>query len=75
MSQIDAYPHPHCWDIERRDQSGIFVTSRAGALLFRVELAVGGAMIYAWDKKANREVGISVDELFDRVLTFYGKPV
>lgn len=52
---------PRAWELEERHGSGTFVVSRSGALLFRVELAIG--MIYLWDKKASVEVPIRLSDI------------
>ena len=52
---------PRQWDLEERGSSGMFAVSRAGALLFRVELAIG--MIYLWDKKASKEIPVRLSDL------------
>jgi hypothetical protein len=61
MSQITYDQKPRQWDFEERGNSGVFAVSRAGALLFRVELAIG--MLYMWDKKASREIPVKLTDL------------
>lgn len=58
---------PRQWDLEERGNSGVFAVSRAGALLFRVELAIG--MLYLWDKKASREIPVRLCDLMQSELT------
>lgn len=54
-------PAPRAWELKQRESTGLFVTSHAGTLLFRFDQAKG--IIYAWDKKAGKEVEISVADL------------
>ena len=56
---------PRQWDLEERGNSGVFAVSRAGALLFRVELAIG--MLYLWDKKAGKEIKDNAKESFEEI--------
>ena len=49
------------WMLTRRTGSGQFVMSDCGALLFRIDTASG--IIFAWDKKAGREIPIRLIDL------------
>ena len=49
------------WMLTRRTGSGQFVMSDCGALLFRIDTA--GGVIFAWDKKAGREIPIRLIDL------------
>ena len=50
------------WTLQRREGTGQFVVSQLGTLLFRIDPTAG--VIYAWDKRAGREIPIRVCELF-----------
>ena len=58
---ITSTTKTRAWELEERPGSGTFAVSRSGALLFRVELAIG--MIYLWDKKASIEVPIRLADI------------
>jgi len=49
------------WLLQHRTGSGLFVVSQAGTLLFRLDTVSG--TIFAWDKKAGREIPIRVSDL------------
>lgn len=48
------------WEFQERRASGVFVASRSGALLCRIEPPF---TLYLWDKKAGCEVPIDVRDL------------
>ena len=52
--------HPP-WLLQHRTGSGLFIVSQAGTLLFRLDKA--SATLYAWDKKAGREIPIRLSDL------------
>ena len=59
-------PHPPAtiaqgWLLQHRTGSGLFIVSQAGTLLFRLDRASG--TLYAWDKKAGREIPIRLSDL------------
>jgi len=47
--------------LQHRTGSGLFVVSQAGTLLFRLDTVSG--MLFAWDKKAGREIPIRLSDL------------
>ena len=49
------------WLLQHRTGSGLFIVSQAGTLLFRLDRASG--TLYAWDKKAGREIPIRLSDL------------
>jgi len=49
------------WLLQHRTGSGLFIVSQAGTLLFRLDKA--SATLYAWDKKAGREIPIRLSDL------------
>ena len=49
------------WLLQHRTGSGLFVVSQAGTLLFRLDTISG--MLFAWDKKAGREIPIRLSDL------------
>jgi len=53
-------PHPP-WLLQHRTGSGLFIVSQAGTLLFRLDRTSG--TLYAWDKKAGREIPIRLSDL------------
>jgi hypothetical protein len=62
---IDTNPQtnlrvPRVWQFQERRASGVFIASRSGALLCRVEPPF---TIWLWDKKAGCEVPIDVRDL------------
>ena len=59
--------------LTRRTGSGQFVMSDCGALLFRID--TGSGVIFAWDKKAGREIPIRLADLILMVGKYAGAPV
>jgi hypothetical protein len=53
-------PAPKVWEFQERRASGIFIVSRSGALLCRVEPPFN---IFLWDKKSSQEICIDVRDL------------
>lgn len=51
---------PKRWEFQERRASGIFIASRSGALLCRIEPPF---TLWLWDKKAGVEVPIDVRDL------------
>jgi len=49
------------WLLQHRTGSGLFVVSQAGTLLFRLDTVSG--TLFAWDKKAGREIPIRLSDL------------
>jgi len=47
--------------LQHRTGSGLFVVSQAGTLLFRLDTVSG--TLFAWDKKAGREIPIRLSDL------------
>ena len=52
-------PHKF-WEFQERQASGVFVASRSGALLCRIEPPF---TLWLWDKRAGVEVAIDVRDL------------
>lgn len=50
------------WSLQARAGTGQFVVSPLGTLLFRIDPTA--RVIYAWDKRAGREIPVRLDELF-----------
>jgi len=61
------------WMLTRRTGSGQFVMSDCGALLFRIDTASG--VIFAWDKKAGREIPIRLVDLVYMTGKYASAPV
>ena len=61
------------WMLTRRTGSGQFVMSDCGALLFRID--TGSGVIFAWDKKAGREIPIRLADLMLMVGKYASAPV
>jgi len=53
-------PMSRFWEFQERRASGVFITSRSGALLCRLEPPF---TLWLWDKKAGCEIPIDVREL------------
>lgn len=51
---------PRFWEFQERRASGVFIASRSGALLCRIEPPF---TLWLWDKKAGCEVPIDIREL------------
>jgi hypothetical protein len=51
---------PKYWEFQERRASGVFIASRSGALLCRIEPPFH---IILWDKKAGCEVAVDVRDL------------
>jgi hypothetical protein len=51
---------PQLWEFQERKASGVFIASRSGALLCRVEPPF---TLWLWDKKAGCEVPVDVRDL------------
>ena len=60
---VSADPPRPQWMLTRRTGSGQFVMSDCGALLFRID--TGSGIIFAWDKKAQREIPIRLSDLLE----------
>jgi hypothetical protein len=56
-TRFDSAPK---WEFQERRASGVFIASRSGALLCRIEPPF---TLYLWDKKAGVEVAIDVRDL------------
>lgn len=60
---LDTLPStltPKHWEFQERRASGVFIASRSGALLCRIEPPF---TLYLWDKKAGCEVAIDIRDL------------
>lgn len=49
------------WQVEHRPESGTYVTTPGGVLLFRVS----EGLLHFWDKKSKAEVSISVEHIME----------
>jgi len=49
------------WRLEHRDETGLFVVSSRGTLLFRIDLS--NNTIYPFDKKGRCEVPVRLEDL------------
>jgi hypothetical protein len=60
VSRLSPQQPPKLWEFQERRASGIFLASRSGALLCRIEPPF---TIFLWDKKAGVEVAVDVRDL------------
>jgi hypothetical protein len=60
QSRLAPQAAPKVWEFQERRASGIFIVSRSGALLCRVEPPY---TLMLWDKKAGVEVAVDVRDL------------
>jgi hypothetical protein len=49
------------WKLDVREESGTYITTSGGVILFR--LGDGDHCLHFWDKKAKTEISISIDQL------------
>ena len=62
-----TYHAPHLeghnahWRVEHRPESGTFVSTAGGVLLFRV----GDGTLYFWDRRQHCELSISIEDIVE----------
>lgn len=68
VSNSRTYYAPHLqpihnapWQVEHRPESGTYVSTTGGVLLFRVS----DGMLHFWDRKNHTEISISVDSILE----------
>ena len=56
-----APPRVEAWQVEHRPESGTYVSTSGGVLLFRVS----EGMLHFWDRRNRTEVSISVENIVE----------
>ena len=49
------------WQVEHRPESGTYVSTSGGVLLFRV----GDGILYFWDRKQHCEISINIEAIVE----------